>query len=225
MSIKLKVLGLGLFAMMATSAFAVVNAGATTSGHFTTASSPTFVTGFHQDEPAAHELHFVSENGERIACEKRTYFGKHEGTKTTESLTITPSWDQCYTTPKTDRWPVHENGCDLEFTSRAEPEKNDATVYIKCPTGKAIEITHPNCNITVATQEIGGEPGNGVTYTNENDGNAWITMNVDVTFAVQYHGGICIFLGTNHHARMVGDVTVTGYSNSTHTTRTGISAT
>lgn len=223
MSIKLKALGLGLLAMMAMSAFAAMNAGATTSGHFITESNPTFVTGIHK-QGTEHELHFISEAGDEIGCDHSTYSGKHEGTKTTTSLTITPNWTDCYTTPDGTKFDVDENGCDLEFTSRANPATNDATVKINCPS-KRIEITHPNCNITVGTQEVGGAAGNGVTYTNKNDGKPWITMNVDVTFAVEYHGGICIFLGTNHHARMEGDVTVTGYSNSAHTVRTGVEAT
>lgn len=230
MSMKLKVLGLGLLAMMATSAFAAMNAGATVSGHFTTGSEHTYITG--TEEGAEHNLHFISESGaSEIGCDDSEYTGTHKSaTKTTTELTITPDWEECYTTPNEgdpmeDTWGVHENGCDLRFTSRALPEANDATVHVVCAPEKAIDITHPNCTITVGSQTVGGLANDGVTYTNKNDGTPWVTMDVDVTLKSQYHGGICIFLGTNHTSTMLGEVTVTGYSDAGHLNRTAISAT
>lgn len=231
MSMKLKTLGLAALATMAIGAFAAMNAGATVSGHFTTVAEHTFVTGFHAKN-SEHELHFVSESGaSKIGCDVATYSGTNQNSvKTATELTITPGWDKCYTTPKPGEsaeapWPVHENGCTLVFKSRQAPEANDATVTVACPAGNAIKITHPSCEITVHPQTVGGSPGNGVTYTNKNDGNAWITMDVKVSLASTYHNGICVFLGTNHTSIMEGSVTILGYSNSTHTTRSGISAT
>lgn len=227
MSIKLKALGLGLLAMMAMSAFAAMNAGAKTDGHFVFGSNPTYVTGIH-GSGTEHNLHFVAEDGSKIGCDHSTYSGKHEdATQTTTSLTITPNWTSCYTTPDGTKFDVHENECDLEFTSRAG--ENDATVNIKCPTNKKIVITHPNCAISVGPQEVGGQAGNGVTYTNKDvevEGKKdWVTMHVKVSFATQYHSGICVFLGTNHTAQMEGSVTVTGFADPSHTVRTNITAT
>jgi hypothetical protein len=235
MSIKLKALGLGLLAMLAVSAFAAVNAGANITGHFITGSEHTYVTGI-QDPGTTDTVHFIADTGgKKIGCDKAIYTGTHKTEplappNTTTELTITPEWDQCYTTPNEGesaeaKWNVDENGCDLIFRSVKEPETNDATVYVKCPENAAIVITHPNCTITVDTQTVGGAIGNGVTYTNKNDGNPWITMDVKVKLNTTYHGGICIFLGTPHTATMEGAVTVTGFSNPQHTIRTGVSAT
>jgi len=226
MSIKLKALGLGLLAMMAVGAFAAMNAGATTNGEFLFGSNPTFVTGI-QDKGTTDTVHFRSDlGGNTIGCDVAQYTGKHEGTLSTQSLTITPAWSQCYTTTTAEaKWDVHENGCTLIFTSRKEPEKNDATVDVECPTGKAIVITHPDCEITIAKQTVGGAAGNGVTYTNKTEpAPAWITMNVKVTLTTSYHKGLCTIFGTHHTDTMEGAVTVTGYSNAAHTTRTAISA-
>lgn len=222
MSIKLKALGLGLIAMMAMGAFAVTNAGATISGHFEFGSEHTFITGEEEG------LHFVSEDNKRIGCDKAEYKGTHKGTKTTTDLTITPNWDLCYTTPEPGQsmeptWGVHENGCHLVF--RSAKTGDDATVYVNCPT-KAIEITHPNCNITVPTQTVGGKAGDGVTYTTTTtEGAHTITMDVKVKVTVEYHEKLCVFLGTHHFATMEGAVNVTGFSNAAHTVRTGITAT
>jgi len=228
MSMKLKVLGLGLLAMMATGAFAVMNAGATNSGHFVTGSEHTFITGIQGAAGSKeHELHFISESGAtKIGCDNSLYTGTHKGTKTTTELTITPSWSNCYTTGSNEaKWDVHENGCTLVFTSRATPASNDATVDVKCPPSKAIEITHPNCLITVDPQTVGGAKENGVTYTNQGvSPEKWITMDIKVSLATTYHGGVCVFLGTPHTSTMEGSVTVTGFSNSLHTVRTDIGA-
>jgi len=224
MSMKLKALGLGILAMMAVGAFAVTNAGATVSGHFEFGSEHTFITGEEEG------LDFVADDGSKIGCDEAKYTGTHKGTKTTTELTITPSWNKCYTTPTSGAmeeptWDVDENGCHLVFTSRALPAENDATVHVICPSATPITITHPNCNITVDPQTIGGEVGNGVTYTGQNDGTPWVTLDVKVKVAATYHTGLCIFLGTNHTATMVGSVKVKGYSNAAHTVRTAISAT
>ena len=222
MSIKLKALGLGLLAMVAMSAFAVMNAAAKTDGHFTFGSHNTVITG----EEGDHELHFRPEGGtdnERIGCDIAHYHGEHktpvgQDTTTTE-LTITPTWSQCYTTgsPNT-KFEVHENNCDLLFTSRKEPEKNDATVHVKCPTSPGIVITHPNCSIRVPAQTVGGAAGNGVTYTTQTETNGihWITLDVKVPgITTHYEGGICIFLGTTHTSTMEGSVTVKGFDKAT----------
>jgi len=223
MSIKLKALGLGLLAMVAMSAFAAMNAGATVSGHFVTGSEHTFITGIVQ-KGTTHDLHFVSEGGSEIGCDSSQYTGTHKSvSKTTTELTITPAWDQCYTTPDGTKFGVHENGCDLVFKSRAA--LGEATVNVNCASGKKIVITHPSCEISVPTQTVGGQLNNGVTYTNQNDGTSWVTMDVKVNVAAEYHNGFCVFLGTNHTAVMEGAVTVTGFSNAAHSVRTSISAT
>lgn len=225
MSIKLKALSLGLLAVVATSAFAVMNAGATVSGHFVTGSEHTFITGIEKE---THKVHFVSEPGaKQLGCDVAQYTGTHKGTKTTTELTITPKWEKCQTTGGTEaKFDVHENGCYFVFTSRAG--ENDATVHVKCPPGNKIVITHPNCDIGIPEQTVGGVVGNGVTYTNQGiSPEQWVTMDIKVSGIVAtYENKICLFLGTNHNtAIMEGSVTVTGFSNAAHTVRTNITAT
>lgn len=229
MSIKIKALSLGLFAMLAMGAFAAVNVGAKVDGHFVFGSEHAFVTGSVQ-KGTAHNLHFIAEDGSLMGCDVQQYIGTHKSiVKTTTEITVTPNWDQCYTTPEGTKFPVDENGCDLRFTARALPESNDATAHVACPLGKTIVFTHPNCETTVDPQTVGGAAGNGFTYTNKDVGVAgvsdWITMDVKVKVLTAYHGGICVFLGTNHTGTLEGSVTVTGFSNAAHTIRTNITAT
>jgi hypothetical protein len=222
MSIKLKALGLGLIAMLAMGAFSVMNAGATSSGHFTVGSHSTIIKG----EEGDHELHFRPENGtdnERIGCDVANYTGEHntpvgKDTTTTE-LTITPAWSECYTTGSpTSKFQVDEGDCDLLFTSRALPEANDATVHVKCVTSPGILITHGStCTIRVPPQTVGGAAGNGVTYTTKTEANGthWITLDVKVKVTSHYEAGFCVLLGTGHTSTMEGSVTVKGFDKAT----------
>lgn len=230
MSMKLKALGLGLLAMVATSAFAAMNASATTDGHFVVGSHSAFITGEHAKN-TSHELHFRSEEGaERLGCDVAQYTGTHTNDSktptTTTSLTITPKWEQCYTTNSSTKFDIHENGCDFLFTARAAG--SDATVHVKCPNKQKITITHPSCDISIPEQTVGGVAGNGVTYTNIQEPTYdYVTMHVKVSkITAEYHNGICVFLGTHHEkAIMEGSVTVTGFSNADHSIRTNITAT
>jgi hypothetical protein len=219
MSIKLKALGLGLLATMAMGAFAVMNAGATTGGHFTFGAHSVEIVGHESKNDETHRVHFLAtggEPGDRIGCDKVEYKGTHTNTAntTTTELTVTPSWSECYTTgnPGT-KFEVHENGCDLVFTVRQLPETNDNTVHLKCPAGvKGVTITHPSCDITVPPQT----PTGGVAYkTVTENGVHQITLESTAGLTTQYHSGICIFLGTNHTASMTGSVTVTGINTAT----------
>ena len=213
MNTKLRALGLGLLAVTAMTAFGVMNATAETGGHFTH-DAPTNHATIVGTETAGteHVLHFNKEGGEpgeRIGCDKDEYHGVATA-KTVESLTITPKWSECYTTgsPNT-KFDIHENGCDFTFTIGREGQvAKHHTVHLTCPAGKAVEITHPNCTITVPPQTV-----TGVTYTTDLIGGKHaITLDVtaeDITS--HYHAGICIFLGTTHQSEMKGSVTVEGF--------------
>lgn len=221
MSLKLKVLGLGLLAVMATSAFAVMNASATVTGHFThdaagghativgteNFSEPKHITEFHRTATTGGEY-----TGAAITCTKTTYHGT-VATATTQELTITPDYTECGTTGGTwNEVTVTMNNCDYTFKSNtaasASPPTADATVTIDCPVGSSIEIHHPNCTIIVPAQT----PKGGVSYTRiiENNKHA-ITVDVTATHIVGYfHGGACIFLGTTKEFDMTGGATVKG---------------
>jgi hypothetical protein len=206
MSIKLKALGLGLLAAMAMSAVAVVNAGATTGGHFTSEMNHTTIQGI---ESGNHQLHFVKEGGsegERIGCINDSYSGTVTAATVTE-IQITPSWSTCKTTGSATHFEIHENGCSFKFTVRTNPGTEHNTVHLECPPGNAVVITHPNCTITVPAQTV-----TGVTYPS--DGAGGITLNSTVkNITTEYHGGICVFLGTSHKSEMVGSVAIHGTFN------------
>src|SRR6187549_2014783 len=209
MSLKLKVLGLGLLAVMATSAFAVMNASATIGGHFTNdaLNGHALVTGT-ETTGGLHTLHFKREgaaNSESITCHFATYHGTVNAA-TVQSVTITPDWDNC-TTGGTSLpgFSVHENGCNLTFTSGKTGETHH-TVDLVCPAGKSIEITHENCTIRLP----GAQTLRGITYTTTTENNKHaLTMNVTVKGITSlYEDGICIFLGTTQKSEMNGSVTV-----------------
>lgn len=211
MSVKLKVLALGLIAVVATGAITVVNAGAITGGHFVSDTATTTITG---SEGGNHVLEFLEQGAttpeSKIFCTETSYTGTASAITTTE-LKITPSWNKCHTTGLVQNFDVDENGCTFVFTVRPNGHENHNTVHLNCPQGKVIEITHPNCNITVPPQTL-----EGVTYTREVDPTTnkhVITLDSTVkNIQSQYHEKVCVFLGTNHISEMTGSVTVKGTS-------------
>lgn len=209
MSLKLKVLGLGLLAVMATSAFAVANAGATLGGHFTNdaANGHAVVTGT-EITGSAHQLAFVREGGaaaDEITCHNASYTGTVNAL-TVQSVTITPAWSNCTTgTEGTGTaFEVHEGDCVLTFTSGKTGEANH-TVDVVCGKSAGFTITHPSCHITVPPQTT-----RGVTYTTTVESNKHaITLNVAVKGITSYYeSGICVFLGTTQKSEMKGSVTI-----------------
>lgn len=212
MSTKIKALCAGVLALAALGSVAAINAGATVGGHFLFGSHHVTIVG-EEGGTLNHRIHFrahgASDN-ERIGCEIAQYHGTHVNSAetTTTEVTVTPTWEKCYTTgtPNT-KFDVHENGCHIIFTVRTEPEVKHNTVHFTCPAGKAVVITHPNCVITVPSQT----PTGGVIYKTIFEENTHsITLESTATIKTEYHGGICVFLGTNHEATMEGSATVTG---------------
>jgi hypothetical protein len=204
MSTRLKVLSLAITAALAVAGIGVINAAASMGGHFTHDASSPHATIIGTETLPNHKLEFVSGSSE-ITCDEASYHGVATA-QTTESLTITPKWNKCYTTasPET-KFDVHENGCTLTFTIGREPESHH-TVDVNCP-GSGFTITHPNCSIRVPGQTV-----RGVVYdTVVENGKHAITLTSTVeNITTHYEGGICIFLGTNHSATMKGSVTVHG---------------
>lgn len=162
MSTKLKIFGLGVLAVFATSAVAAMNAAAETGGHFTSTETHTAVFGY---EGESHHIHFVKEggsDGERIGCEEDLYSGTFLGSTVTE-IGLSPQWETCRTTSGGAHFEVHENKCVLRLTIGKNIHN---TVHLECPTGQAVDITHPNCTIRVPPQTM-----TGVSY--DSDGGKW----------------------------------------------------
>jgi len=219
MSIKLKILGLGVLAVMATSAFAAVNASAISSGHFTAepvGEDHVIVKGTESNVSGTHNLSFYETNangettgGAPIKCTHVEYHGTLSGAAatTTTAIQVRPNYKECSTNAVAPHNVTVDvpAGCGtgvFEFTPRSA---GHATVHVKC----AITITHPNCTIVVPVQT---PTGGGVTYTTTTESNKHaITLNSTVTgIHGQFEGGICVFLGTNHVFEMIGSVTVWG---------------
>jgi hypothetical protein len=231
MSIKLKVLGLGILAVMATSAFAVLNASASTpaSSHFVAdppqhsegGDPPTHllnVEGVEEYDPAdpegkPHNLSFFRTNAdtttvsgaEPIKCTKATYHGQVTGSAatTTQALQVRPAYSQCSTRGAAEHnVTVHvPESCGTNVYEFTSG--NPGTIHVNCP----ITVTHPNCTIRMPAQTVSG-----ATYTQINEGGKHaITVDINVQHITgHFEGGICIFLGTSHRFEMIGSATVRG---------------
>ena len=209
MSLKLKALGLGLIAAMAFSAVAVMNASATVQGHFVSDVATTHVIGT-ESGTHRHDLSLHGFNGE-TGCDVTTYTGTTHATTVT-SLTITPKYEKCYTTPgpwsPENNLPITLNGCTYTFTvTGGNQATTEQTMHIVCPAGQKIEIHHPNCTTTVLPQTISS-----VTYTrkiNPTNGKHEITLDTNVQFNIERHG-LCGIFGTSGKGTLKGSATVVG---------------
>jgi hypothetical protein len=213
MSLKLKVLGLGLLAVLATSALAVMNASANgTGGHFVSTATHTNIVG---TESGSHILHFIRDNDtnpeSRIGCDEESYTGTATAA-TVESLTITPTYNKCYTTNSNKTGvTIDTNGCTYTFTvTKGTTSTTEQQVHLLCDPGKFIQITHPNCTITIHPQTV----NSAVTYTNQVDTNGlhYVTLDVNATFATTNHGLCQFIIPTNDFGLLSGSVTVRGFN-------------
>ncbi len=162
MSLKLKALGLSLIAAMAVSAVAVMNASATAGGHFVSEVAHTVVKG--TEGPGTAHRHHLTLHGfsGQVGCDEATYEATANALTVT-SLTVTPKYNNCYTTgdPDQNAIGVTMNGCTYTFTVAPGPAATtEHTVDLLCPVGKKIEVHHPNCTATIGPQTV-----KGVTYT------------------------------------------------------------
>lgn len=212
MSIKFKALGLSLLAVVAASAFAVVNASAETQskGHFIQDAALTIIDVY--DKPPTHQLELGQPGFTGITCHEASYAATLSGTTITE-FTVTPVYDGCTTTGgSTDSVTVHTNGCTYKFTQpNKESAKTEHTLDLVCPTGKTIEITHATCTVSIHAQTV---KGIGYTTINEQVPGGTegpkhaITLTADVSFAITRHGGFCALLATNSTGTLKGSATV-----------------
>jgi hypothetical protein len=177
MSRQLKLLGLAVLALIATSAITATGAQA---GLFTAGAYPATVTG---SSVGAHILHTEIGNME---C-KPTFDGVLEAPAA--ELTLVPAYA---TSCEIGMKEVHvtNNGCDFKLHAgeTLEEDKVEGTMDIVCPEGKAMdfEITsNPTCHLTIP-----GQAGlAGLTYTNRT-----MAKDVDLDFSI---GGIAYRLDNN----------------------------
>jgi hypothetical protein len=229
MSLKLKVLGLGVLAALAISAVVVLGASAEAGGHFTAEGKPTSLIG---TQDAAHPTLIETAAG-KVECSLEL-----QATMTAEkefSIPFTPIFSKCKLKggAEEENVTVAVNGCVFRLTIRAaEVDKKHSTVHIQCPvnleqdlhtyaTGNErrnmIEVDIPGvCKITIPEQT---PTKGGVIYKT---GGAAKTHDYDVTATLEEvhytQHGLCNFLGgttaTQKDLKFSTQVTVKGFNSS-----------
>jgi hypothetical protein len=202
MSLKLKTLSLGLLALLAAGAMALLmlnaktatTASAETGGHFVTddTSGHTILVG--EDKPGNTGIFIDPHNGKaEIFCEEDV---KYHGTITTQTvteITFTPTFptkkESCFAKIPLGEFEAHidANGCDFSFTIGKTRDQHNTT-HLKCPTGKHLQVTvtgpFGTCTITIKPQTPTG--GSGYYNIPENE----ITIKPTLTgIHAQYIGG------------------------------------
>lgn len=212
MSIKLKALGVGLLAMVAAGAIAVMNASAESSatGHFTCEVSHCILDVSDTLEP--HQLELVSPGLTGIVCNESSYEVTVNAATVTQITAANPKYGKCHTTgDNTIAHPVtiEMNGCDYVFTQpNKESVKTEHTVSLVCPAGKTVILHHEGCEITIDPVEH--IKGVGYTTIVQSEKHA-ITLTAEVTgFTETFHAGFCLLLGTSHPGELKGSATITG---------------
>jgi hypothetical protein len=205
---------------LAGSATLVLNASANGLGHFVTTGSPAAIIKGHATNVSGgpHNFHVVSHGLEgEMGCDSR-FFTATTSAETTTSLTVTPQYERCYTTP--GPWtqerdiPIDMNGCIFTFTvAQGTTDSTEQTGHLLCPAAKKIEATHKQigCTLAVHPQTFNTD----LTYTkktNPGTGKHEITLDVNVQFSTTRHGGLCIFVPTNGSGTIKGSAAVTAQS-------------
>jgi len=216
MKIKLKVLGLSLVACFATSGFAVQNAPATVSGHFTsevTENDLLVIRGTEEWDPSneigkPYNLSFQrtvngQASGEPIKCTDVAYDGvlTLAFATTSQAATVWPSYSAC----KTKNAASHKLLVDTTTpcgTELIRVKSGSGTVDLLC----TITVTHPECLIRITPQE----KLSGLTYkTVLIEEKHAFKVEVDVqNIKAEYEEGICVFLGTNQTFHLKGSLTI-----------------
>jgi hypothetical protein len=219
MSIKLKALGLALFAALAVGAVSVVSATAETGGHFTSESDWTHITGTDVGGVAENYLIDTPDNS-RVTCPagQVKYTASISGTTVTQ-ITATAEYPNGCEIRGTFNGPatVHMNGCDFTLTvESAEPEHTAA--HLVCPTDKEVTVTADPATIGSCIIHIPPQTptSGGVVYeAGEHNGAAGLTLNITAE-GVTVNETPSGFLGcgtvSGHHndSDLYGTATVSG---------------
>jgi len=202
MSLKLETLGIGLLALLAAGAIALMmlnaksatTASAETGGHFVTGDTSGHTILVGEDKPGSTGG-FTDPHNEKaeIFCKGDV---KYHGTLTTQTateITLTPTFptgaEGCVAKIPLGEFTTHidMNGCDFSFTIGKTRDQHNTT-HLKCPVGKHVQatVTAPAgiCTITIKPQTPAG--GSGYYNIPENE----ITIKPTLTgIHAQYIGG------------------------------------
>jgi hypothetical protein len=211
MRTKLTALNLSLVVVLAIGAIAAISASANTEGHFVTSgnSSATIHGEVTKASEGPHYIAFIIHGLEgEIGCDVQTYTAT-TSSETTTSLTFTPKYEKCYTTGggEPGSIPIHVNGCTYTFrVAKGTTDSTEQTSQMLCPAGKKIEVTHPNCTMSIHPQSI----NTGTTYTTKvsTSGIHELTKHINIQFGVTRHG-LCQFIApTNGTCTLKGSLTL-----------------
>ncbi|HEX9966795.1 MAG TPA: hypothetical protein VGB06_02500 [Solirubrobacterales bacterium] len=209
MRIELKALWLGLLAAAALGSLPA-SAAAKSDGHFVSPGNATATIQWSEVARSNHLLEFAfGAAGEGVVCDANTYAVFLLG-ETQSEATTSPTFSKCHTTGQNPGTTIIDlNGCSYIFkVAKGTVSSTEQTWRLSCPSGKVLEITHPNCTMTIPTQTA----ENAVTYEpSVIEGVQGITAIFGASLATQYHGGICIFLGTSQIVTLKGSLTMAAY--------------
>jgi hypothetical protein len=207
MNRKSKALGLGLLGAAAMGAFLATGALAFTGGHFMAVKPHATVT-LRQAESDKTEVTLHGLEGGIVCDESIPHYTFFLGE--TQSFIPMPTKDAaCHTTGSATNITIAANECTYDYTVAAgTTSSTEQTMDLSCPAGKAVVISHPNCTITIPPQNT----TSGLTYTNITvGGKDAVTVDSNIQLSTQYHGGICVFLGTNHTGTLKGSATLEAF--------------
>lgn len=200
-------LGLSMLVALLVAAFGVMNASATTSGHFTSDSGGETKLIATEATGTTHET-ALSAYGLGVTCHNVAYSPKTLTTATTQEITVEAVYTNC--TSGSNEAKVRMNGCHYIFTSRTAPEHG--TTHFLCPGTNRAEVEIPSSNTLIS---FGAQTPTlkGATYsTIEMEGKHAITANITTEgIHAHCHRGVCLLLGTTTTtAKLTGAVTVRG---------------
>lgn len=214
-SLKAKVLGAALLVSAALCANAVLQASATTGGHFTSEVGHALIETTTSPEPSHNAKFQLSVF--TIVCTKAEYFATTPASTVTE-VAVSPVYEGCATPDQAFKLTVNLNGCNfLVKIGKHASEEN--TVQVNCPTGQKIELTFISCQLTIAPQAVNG----GLKYTTvvSNEKHA---LTVDINTEVTFHNeNACALFPTKGAVGLAGAMTVKGLN--TEGAPVGITAT
>jgi hypothetical protein len=167
MSLKLKALGLAVFAALAAGAVSVVSAGADTGGVMHSDVEWTHITGKQEGSLHSNVLvdHLLKNS---VTCKTANYTAS-VGKKTATEVTVIPEYKECSTTDPVYPATVNMNGCHFTLTFTDLPEAKHHTAHLECPAGKEVKVSvNPpivgECHIYIPPQT---PTTGGVAYTNK----------------------------------------------------------
>jgi ketosteroid isomerase-like protein len=144
MSLKLKALGLAMFAALAIGAVSVVSAGADTGGVMHSDVEWTHITGEQEipvPPPTVHDNRLIDHVQEDAVQCKVATFTANVAAKTATEVTATAHYTECETTNNGYPTNVNMNGCHFVLTFTDEAAAKHHTAHLVCPAEKNVKIS------------------------------------------------------------------------------------